>query len=107
MLYYYCYSSAGDADAVWKSHMEDTQVLNQYAESMRALATNHWTKNASTRIDWCRDAAIDYFHGGGLERALEKDRKKREREDKRREGETGSNDSAKFPLTQTRNQSVR
>lgn len=43
---------------------------------MQKLAQDHWTKNSTTRIDWCREAILEYFHGGGLQKTLEKDRKK-------------------------------
>jgi hypothetical protein len=46
---------------------------------MKSLAQDHWTKNIHTRIEWCRDTIYEYFIGGGLQKALEKDEKRRVR----------------------------
>ncbi|KAL8575514.1 hypothetical protein ACOMHN_013065 [Nucella lapillus] len=66
----------GDFDAVWSQHCQDQAVLTTYAQSMKSLAEDHWTKKSKTRIDWCRDTINEYFHGGGLKKVLEKERKR-------------------------------
>ncbi|XP_055882761.1 S-adenosylmethionine sensor upstream of mTORC1-like isoform X3 [Biomphalaria glabrata] len=48
-----------------------------YANAMYQLATQHWSKHAETRIDWCHRIAVDYFLYDGLKAALEKDKKRK------------------------------
>ncbi|XP_069141999.1 S-adenosylmethionine sensor upstream of mTORC1-like isoform X2 [Argopecten irradians] len=63
---------AKDFEQIWKEHCGDTETLRQYADAMHHLATDHWTKLPETRIDWCRKTILEYFHGGGLKKALDK-----------------------------------
>lgn len=67
----------GDYESVWRQHCQDRSLLSEYAECMQKLAVNHWTKKSQTRIDWCRDIINEYFTGGGLKKALEKEAKRR------------------------------
>ncbi|XP_060080978.1 S-adenosylmethionine sensor upstream of mTORC1-like [Ylistrum balloti] len=61
-----------DFEQIWKEHCNDSNTLRQYADAMHQLATDHWTRLPETRIDWCRKTILEYFHGGGLKKALEK-----------------------------------
>ncbi|XP_033745370.1 S-adenosylmethionine sensor upstream of mTORC1-like [Pecten maximus] len=65
-------TDADDFEQIWKEHCSDTDTLRQYADAMHHLATDHWTRLPETRIDWCRKTILEYFHGGGLKKALEK-----------------------------------
>ncbi|ELT89514.1 hypothetical protein CAPTEDRAFT_172681 [Capitella teleta] len=65
--------SAGDYESVWQAHCQDKALLGEYADAMRSLATEFWSKRPETRIDWCRSTCVEYFHGGGLQKALAKD----------------------------------
>nr|SVE70125.1 EOG090X0FUY [Eubosmina coregoni] len=63
-----------DAETVWEQHCKDRNTLQEYAESMHLLATEHWEKLTATdpltsRILWTRDSLRGYFHEGGLEKA--------------------------------------
>lgn len=58
---------------MWEAHCSNEGLLSQYADAMHHLAVDHWTKHPETRIEWCRDIAVDYFLHSGLERALQKD----------------------------------
>lgn len=58
---------------MWEAHCSNEDLLSQYADAMHHLAVDHWTKHPETRIEWCRDTAVDFFLQGGLERALQKD----------------------------------
>ncbi|KAK3103867.1 hypothetical protein FSP39_022514 [Pinctada imbricata] len=63
-------------DEIWGKHCENETVLKQYADCMYKLATEHWTSQPQTRIEWCRDAVREYYNDGGLQRCLDKDRKR-------------------------------
>ncbi|KAF2355713.1 25S rRNA (adenine(2142)-N(1))-methyltransferase Bmt2 [Trinorchestia longiramus] len=71
-----------DAASVWSVHLRDTESHHRYASAMHALATRHWdTSNspkagASSRITWTHAASTEYFEGGGLQRAREKENRK-------------------------------
>ena len=68
------------SDTIWAEHCRDTDTLKQYATAMHQLATDHWSKNQQeTRIEWCRQTALEYFLQGGLKSALDKDFKRSER----------------------------
>lgn len=45
----------GDFDKIWREHCEDEETLCEYAEAMKNLADNHWTKTCEGegRIEWC------------------------------------------------------
>ncbi|XP_017772370.1 PREDICTED: probable methyltransferase BTM2 homolog [Nicrophorus vespilloides] len=68
-------------EAAWKKHCEDATTLNQYADSMKELATIHWKQNedkekskAFSRISWIYKQAVGYFREGGLD--YQRDREK-------------------------------
>ncbi|KAK3800711.1 hypothetical protein RRG08_003117 [Elysia crispata] len=69
----------GDHEVVWERHIQDLASLQDYAEAMYCLATQHWAVHPDTRIQWCRQVAVEYFIGGGIYRALEKDMKRKMR----------------------------
>ena len=66
----------GNVDDLWKEHCQDQQGLSAYASAMYHLATEHWSKKAETRIDWCANICLDYFLGGGIERILAKEQRR-------------------------------
>ncbi|XP_066489669.1 S-adenosylmethionine sensor upstream of mTORC1 isoform X1 [Tiliqua scincoides] len=90
------YREVGDFDKIWREHCEDEETLYEYAEAMKNLADNHWTKTCEGegRIEWCCRQATDlnpgmkhgsysndsvcreYFQNGGKRKALEKDEKR-------------------------------
>ncbi|XP_052264895.1 S-adenosylmethionine sensor upstream of mTORC1-like [Dreissena polymorpha] len=67
-------SGEGDLERIWIEHCGNKTVLSQYADAMHTLATEHWTKNQETRIDWCREVTHEYFMKGGLQKVLDKER---------------------------------
>ncbi|XP_041350485.1 S-adenosylmethionine sensor upstream of mTORC1-like [Gigantopelta aegis] len=87
-------SNHGDYEKIWNDHCQNKDLLITYADCMHHLATEHWTKKSKTRIDWCRETALEFFHRGGLKLALEKDeRKRRYQELKARQGHISEEDS--------------
>lgn len=97
-------SAAGDYEAVWQAHCQNRELLGEYADAMRHLATEYWSKRPETRIHWCRTTCLEYFHGGGLEKALAKDARRHQFDSSQSqeaavaksdsEGTTGSEDNA-------------
>ncbi|GFN88786.1 hypothetical protein PoB_001529200, partial [Plakobranchus ocellatus] len=69
--------NGGDYVSVWNRHAQDHESLQRYAQAMHLLATQHWASHPDTRIQWCRRTALEYFMGGGMRRALEKDARRR------------------------------
>ncbi|RUS80647.1 hypothetical protein EGW08_011597 [Elysia chlorotica] len=72
--------SDGDHVSVWERHIKDSARMERYAQAMHQLATQHWSVHPDTRIQWCRQAALEYFFGGGIHLALEKDMKRKMRQ---------------------------
>ncbi len=79
LAYIAFFSTDGDFDEVWEEHCKNADLLEEYAEAMHHLAIDHWDKNPDTtsRIDWCRRNCLQYFYEGGLEKALEKELKRK------------------------------
>lgn len=71
------YREVGDFDKIWREHCEDERTLSEYANAMKNLADNHWTKKCEGegRIDWCRSVCQEYFLDGGMKKMIEKDKK--------------------------------
>ncbi|KPP74330.1 putative methyltransferase BTM2 [Scleropages formosus] len=71
------YREVGDFEKIWREHCEDEETLSEYALAMKNLADHHWARSCEGegRIEWCRSVCQEYFQGGGLKRALEKDEK--------------------------------
>lgn len=71
------YREVGDFDKIWREHCEDERTLSEYANAMRNLADNHWTKKCEGegRIEWCRSVCQEYFLDGGMKKMMEKDKK--------------------------------
>lgn len=64
--------------SVWQRHIQDSAALQTYAKAMYTLATQHWGGDGhSSRIDWARAAALDFFCKDGLKLALEKDERRK------------------------------
>ncbi len=72
-----CVPAGGDYETVWQEHCQDSHGLLTYAGAMHQLATEIWEKKPETRIDWCYETCLDYFHRGGLEKVLRKEERKR------------------------------
>ncbi|XP_028601327.2 S-adenosylmethionine sensor upstream of mTORC1 [Podarcis muralis] len=72
------YREVGDFEKIWREHCEDEETLCEYAEAMKNLADNHWTKTCEGegRIEWCCSVSREYFQNGGKRKALEKDEKR-------------------------------
>lgn len=71
-----------DPELVWKNHLANQHVLQNYASSMRDLATNHWpllsSQDSDTcRITWIHNQILAYFHQGGKAHEWERDEKRR------------------------------
>jgi len=71
-----------DPEIVWQKHLDNHQVLQNYASSMRDLATNHWPLLSSQdedtcRIVWIHNQIVGYFHEGGMAEEWKKDEKRR------------------------------
>lgn len=56
------------ADDAWQKHCADKNMLKEYSEAMRELATKHWEENcnktqsaAKSRIHWIYDFCCYYF----------------------------------------------
>ncbi|XP_050412706.1 S-adenosylmethionine sensor upstream of mTORC1 isoform X1 [Patella vulgata] len=69
-------SNDGDFHEVWESHCQNKELLAEYADAMHQLATDHWERKRETRIDWCYETIMSYFHHGGLKKIFEKEIKK-------------------------------
>ncbi|XP_048355532.1 S-adenosylmethionine sensor upstream of mTORC1 [Sphaerodactylus townsendi] len=72
------YREVGDFNKIWREHCEDEETLCEYAEAMKSLADNHWTKTyeGEGRIEWCCSVCREYFQNGGKRKALEKDERR-------------------------------
>jgi len=55
-----------DAESVWKSHVENFQILNNYAQSMEKLATKYWLNEENSRVSWIYNQIENYFWSGGI-----------------------------------------
>ncbi|EDO44365.1 predicted protein [Nematostella vectensis] len=67
----------GDFATVWDKHCSDRKALEKYTEAMHSLATLEWTKNSpGGRADWCYQVCMEYFKGGGLKMAIEKQQRR-------------------------------
>lgn len=63
----------GDFHSVWQEHCCNLSLLQQYSQSMKELAVEHWAGNNLRRIEWCKDICVEYFYHGGYEKCLRKD----------------------------------
>jgi hypothetical protein len=81
------FSADGDYETVWQEHCQDKETLGEYAEAMKSLATEFWTKRPETRIHWCRSTCQEYFLGGGLEKSLAKDARRKHYSRQQRDSE--------------------
>lgn len=72
--------SNGDHASVWEKHTKNSANLEEYAHAMHCLATQHWGIHPDTRIEWCRQVALEYFNGGGKEHAQQRDLRRRMRQ---------------------------
>eukprot|EP00088_Acartia_fossae_P029529 TRINITY_DN3039_c0_g1_i5.p1 TRINITY_DN3039_c0_g1~~TRINITY_DN3039_c0_g1_i5.p1 ORF type:complete len:337 (-),score=47.08 TRINITY_DN3039_c0_g1_i5:190-1200(-) len=73
-----------DFKQIWADHLKSEEVLKQYSESMRDLATLHWTKLekedvTTSRILWTRQKIHQYFYQDGLHNQCTRDRNRFER----------------------------
>ena len=78
-LFCLLFSDASEYEAIWSSHVQDKELLAEYAKAMHHLATEIWAnKHSETRIDWCRKTCTQFFFSDdGLKKQLEKDRKRK------------------------------
>ncbi|XP_050731819.1 S-adenosylmethionine sensor upstream of mTORC1-like [Eriocheir sinensis] len=70
---------AGAGAKVWREHLEREEQLNRYAQAMHTLATQHWPSDdqaSMSRVGWVRAAVRDYYWGGGLLAATDKEMRK-------------------------------
>lgn len=73
-------------DDVWEEHCKDVSTLSKYREAMKKLATEHWEQSvANERITWSVDTVREYFRDGGLQRALDKDERRRKYEEQQKD----------------------
>ena len=66
---------------VWDNHINDVDMLSNYADAMHRLATDVWSKRPDTRIHWCRLVCQEYFKDGGLRKIRDKSQRKRKYEE--------------------------
>ncbi|XP_052867910.1 S-adenosylmethionine sensor upstream of mTORC1 [Anopheles cruzii] len=59
-----------DPETVWREHVQDAPLLQNYAEAMHKLATRYWDrtmdvtcKRSNSRIDWVVASCRSYFTG--------------------------------------------
>jgi len=52
---------------VWKSHLENIEILNKYAQSMEKLATTYWLNQENSRVSWIFKQIENYFWLGGID----------------------------------------
>lgn len=57
------------AEEAWNLHLQNSEILNDYSNAMKTLATNYWEENnrdenksAESRIDWVRNYCLAYFY---------------------------------------------
>lgn len=57
------------AEKAWSLHLQNSEILNDYSNAMKTLATNFWEENnrdenksAESRIDWVRNYCLEYFY---------------------------------------------
>lgn len=57
------------AEEAWSLHLKNAEILNEYSNAMKTLATNFWEENnrdenksAESRIDWVRNYCLAYFY---------------------------------------------
>ena len=68
---------------LWDEHCKDVSTLAKYRVAMKKLATQHWECSAANeRIEWCLCTVREYFQKGGLQRALDKDERRRKYKEK-------------------------
>ncbi|XP_053691941.1 S-adenosylmethionine sensor upstream of mTORC1 [Sabethes cyaneus] len=61
-------SKSSDPERVWREHLQNHELLNQYATAMHKLATCHWDRNmqiaskkTNCRIAWVVGSCREYF----------------------------------------------
>lgn len=66
-------AKSSDPNQVWREHLQNQTLLNQYADAMHKLATCHWdktmevsSKKQNCRIEWVVQSCRDYFFGNYL-----------------------------------------
>lgn len=58
------------ANTAWENHCQNNEILQEYAKSMKKLATEFWEKNAEndnkviSRISWIYNNISEYFNDG-------------------------------------------
>jgi len=73
-----------DPDIVWQKHLDNKQLLQNYASDMQDLATHHWplltSQDGDTcRITWIYNQIVKYFTNGGIKVEWERDKKRRDK----------------------------
>ena len=86
---------------VWHNHVNDVDLLTNYADAMHRLATDVWSKRPDTRIHWCRLVCQEYFKDGGLRKIRDKSQRKRKYEEGKGVSSSDGN-ITDVPLTLTR-----
>ncbi|KAK6627626.1 hypothetical protein RUM44_010104 [Polyplax serrata] len=71
------------AEKAWQEHLQNEEVLKQYAESMKKLSEDYWqinneskTESLLCRNEWMTKCVLEYFDQGGFVREIEKEAKK-------------------------------
>ena len=72
-----------NVDMIWSQHLDNEEVLRQYAEAMRQPATHHWKddSDSQSRIHWVHSEIEKYFYQGGVNHELTRDTKFARRKD--------------------------
>lgn len=65
------------ADEAWDQHLKDEETRKVYAKSMRELAENHWSNNATSddRITWTISCCETYFQPNELQRLNQREKR--------------------------------
>ncbi|XP_076063107.1 S-adenosylmethionine sensor upstream of TORC1 [Oratosquilla oratoria] len=86
------YKQGENEDKIWDEHLQIQEDLQQYADAMKELATNHWSKNPSniSRVEWVYQSVMDYFCAGVMHRNQAKEKRKRKHFEETEEDEQDS-----------------
>ena len=70
-------------EQAWRDHLENEELLREDAETMKQLATQHWSNDTdqNSRINWIHREISQYFFNGGRHHELMRDYKFAKRKD--------------------------
>ncbi|KAK2719547.1 S-adenosylmethionine sensor upstream of mTORC1-like [Artemia franciscana] len=74
-------SVSENADQIWKEHCQNKQLLDEYARSMKSLATEYWNLSdeegkKQSRNNWTKEIILDYFRNEGIKNERTREKRK-------------------------------